>query len=136
MKTYPKDGPRLNCIYLRTTFDWAFIQTSNAKLEEVGCREKLVGALGRKELTIAMVKRVLILVCHRIEASRPTGYVGIEGPLQLLGGAMNLTKQTLPPQCFEAAKEFMISRLNHLKPLCTTSVPSRVRDGESACRLA
>jgi hypothetical protein len=39
----------------------------------------------------------------------------------------------LPPKGFDAAKEFMILRLNHLKVLCTTLVPSGVRDGESVC---
>jgi hypothetical protein len=70
------------------------------------------------------------MVNHRVEASRPTGYVGIEGLLQLLGGAMTLAKRDLPPQCFEAAKEFMVLRLKHLRVLCMTSVPSGVRDGE------
>jgi len=46
---------------------------------------------------------------------------------------MALAKQKLPPQGFNAAKEFMISRLNHLKVLCMTPVPSGVRDGGSTC---
>jgi len=121
----------LNRILLRTAFDWAFIQTSNAKLEEAECREELIGVLGRGELTLAMTKRVLTLVSHRVEASRPAGYVGIEGLLQLLGGAMTLAKQNLLPQGFDAAKEFMISRLNHLKVLYTTPVSGSVRDSAS-----
>ena len=120
-------------IHLRATFDWAFAQTSNAKLGEAECREKLVGMIGRNEFTLAMARRVLVLVSHRVEASRRTGYVGIEGLLQLLGSAMTLAKQNLPPKGFDAAKEFMISRLGHLKVLCTTPIPSGVRDGESAC---
>ena len=59
--------------------------------------------------------------------------MGIEGLLYLLEGAMALAKQNLPPQSFDAAKEFMVSRLNHLNVLCTTPVPSGVRDGRSAC---
>lgn len=89
--------------------------------------------IGRNEFTPSMVRRVLTLVCHRVEASRPTSYVGIEGALQLLGGVMVLAKQKLPPTGFDAAKEFMVSRLNHLKTLFTTPVSSGVRDGESAC---
>lgn len=89
--------------------------------------------LRRSDLTLAMTKRVLMLVCHRIEASRPTGYVGIEGVLQLFGDAMTLAKRTLPPQGFDAAKDFMILQLNHLTALCTTPVPSGVCDGESPC---
>ena len=103
------------------------------KLEDAECREKLIDVLGRSELTLATMKRVLTLVCHRVEASRPTGYVGIEGLLRFLGGAMSLAKQFLPPQGFDAAIEFMISRLNHLKVLCMTPVPSGVRDGGSTC---
>ena len=76
-----------------------------------------------------MVKRVLTLISHRVEASRPTGYVGIEGLLQLLEGAITQAKQNLPPQGFDAAKEFLTSRLNHFKVLCTTPVPSGIRDG-------
>jgi len=86
--------------------------------------------LERSEITLGMVKRVMTLVCHRVGASRPSDYVGIEGLLQLLGGAMALAKQSLLPQCFNAAKEFMISRLNHLNALCTTPVPGGFRDGE------
>ena len=123
----------MNHILLRTTFDWAFIQTSNAQLEGAECREKLIDVLGKGELTPAMMKRVLTLACHRVEASRPTGYVGIEGLLQLLGGAMALAEEKLPPQGFDAAKEFMTSRLNRFKTLCTTPVPSGVRDGGSIC---
>lgn len=89
--------------------------------------------IGRSELTLAVVKRVLTLVCHRVEASRLAGYVGIQGLLQLLGGVMALAKQYLPPKGFDAAKEFMISRLSHLKVLCTTPVPAGVRNGKSAC---
>jgi len=46
---------------------------------------------------------------------------------------MTLVKQKLSIQCLDAVKEFMISRLSHLKALCTTSVSGGVRDGESAC---
>jgi len=120
----------LNHIHLRAAFDWAFVQTSNAKLGETECREKLIGILKRSELTLGTVKRVLTLACHRVGASRSTGYVGIEGLLQLLGGAMTLAKQSLSPQCFDAAKEFMVPRLNHLNALCTTPAPSGVCDGE------
>jgi hypothetical protein len=91
--------------------------------------------IGRSEFTLAMVRRVLTLVCHRVEASRPTGYVGIEGLLQLLGSTMTLAKHKLPLKGFDAAKEFMILRLNHLKVLCTTLVPGGVRDGESVCDI-
>lgn len=131
METRLKGCTSIDYIRPRTTFDWAFIQTSNVKLEEADCREKLIGILGRSELTLAMVKRVLTLVCHRVEASRPTSYVGIEGLLLLLGDSMTLAKQNLLPQDFDAAKEFMISRLNHFKVLCTTPVPSGTHDGES-----
>ena len=103
------------------------------KFGEPECREKLIAIFGRSELTLAMVKRVLTLVCHRVGASRPTGYVGIEGLLQLLGNAMVLAKQKLPPQSFDSAKEFMILRLNHLKVLYTTPVPTGARDGKPAC---
>lgn len=120
-------------MHLRAAFDWAFVQTSNAKLGEAECRGKLIGMIGRSEFMLGMVKRALTLVCHRVEASRPTGYAGIEGVLQLLGDAMTLAKQKLSPKGFDAAKEFMISRLNNLKALCTSSVSGRVRDGESAC---
>lgn len=120
-------------IHPRVTFDWAFVQTSNAKLEEAECREKLVGMIGRSEFTLAMARRVLVLVSHRVEASRPAGYIGIEGLLQLLGSAMTLAKQNLPAKGFDAVKEFMISRLSHLKVLCTTPIPSGVLDCESAC---
>ena len=89
--------------------------------------------VGRSELTLAAVKRVLTVVCHRIEASRPISYVGIEGLLQLLGGVMTLVKHNSPPQAFDTAKEFMVSRLNHLKALCMTPVPSPVHDGEPVC---
>ena len=92
-----------------------------------------MGMIGRSEFTLATVRRILVLVSHRVEASRPTGYIGIEGLLQLLGSAMTLARQKLPPKSFDAAKEFMISRLNHLKVLCTTPVHSCVLDGESAC---
>lgn len=133
METSLGGRPRLKDIYRRVTFDWAFIQTSNAKLGEAECREKLFDIIGRSEFTLAMARRVLTLVCHRVEASRPTGYVGIEGLLQLLGGVMSLAKKTLPLKGFDAAKEFMISRLDSLKVLCTTPVPNGIRDGESAC---
>ena len=119
----------MNHILPRITFDWAFIQTSNVKLEDAECREKLIDVLGRTELSLAMMKRVLTIVCHRVEASRPTGYIGIEGLLQLLGGALALAKQSLPPHDFDNMKEFMILRLNHLKVLCMTPVASSVRDG-------
>lgn len=121
----------MNRIHLRVTFDWALVQTSNAKLGEAECRNKLISMVQRSELTLATVKRVLTLVCHRVEASRQIGYVGIEGLLQFLGGVMTLAKQNLPSQGFDAAKEFMVSRLNHLKVLCMAPVPSGIRNGES-----
>jgi hypothetical protein len=79
------------------------------------------------------MRQVLTMTCHRVEASRPTGYVGIEGLLELLGGIMALAKQNLRPPCLDAVKEFMILRLNNLRVLCMTSVPSGVRDGEFVC---
>lgn len=99
-------------------------------------REKLIGMLSRREFTLLMVKRVLTMICHRLEASRPTGYVGIEGLLQFLGSAMDLAKQNLQPRHLDTAKEFMILRLNHLRTLCVTSVPRSIRDGELACSLS
>jgi hypothetical protein len=98
-----------------------------------GSREKLIGILARSELTLLMVKRVLIMILHRVEASRPAGYVRIEGLLQFLGSVMILVKQNLPPQCLHALKEFMISRLNPLRVMCMTSVPNGVRDGMFTC---
>lgn len=99
----------------------------------VGTRENLIGILARSELTLSVVKRVLTVICHRVEASRPAGYVGIEGLLLFLGSFMTLAKQNLPLQCLDAPKEFMISRLNHLRVMCMTPVPSGVRDGKLAC---
>lgn len=126
----------LNRVHFRASFYWAFVQTSNAKLAEAECREKLLGMLGRNELTLPAVKQVLTVVCHRVEASRPMGYVGIEGLLQLLGSVMTLAKKKLSPRCFESAKEFMISRLNHLRVLCMSSVPIGVRDGQLSVVLS
>lgn len=80
-----------------------------------------------------MVKRILTLFCHRVEASRPSGYVGIKGLLQLLASTMTVVKQNLLPPAFDAVKELVIVRLSQLKALCMTSVPSDVRDGESVC---
>ena len=118
--------------YLRAVFYWAFIQTSNARLRITGSREKLVGVLTQGELTLPIVKRVLTMICHRVEASRPTGYLGIEGLLQFLGSVMTLAGQNLPSSCLDATKEFMISRLNPLRVMCMTSVTSDVRDGKPA----
>ena len=84
-------------------------------------------------LTLPMVKRVLTLVCHRVEAARRAGYVGIEGLLWFLGDVMILAKQGLAPKGLDTLKEFVISRLSYLRVLCTTPVPRSVRDGESAC---
>jgi hypothetical protein len=123
----------LNCVYPRASFYWAFIQTSNASLEKVECREKLISMLTRSELTLPVVKRILVALCHRVGASRPAKYAGIEGLLQLLGSAMALANQDLQPQCFYAVKEFMILRLNHMKVFCETPLPSGVRDGKSLC---
>jgi hypothetical protein len=99
-------------------------------------REKLIGMLPRCEFNPLMVKRVLTMICHRVEASRPTGYVDIEGLLQFLGSAMDLAKQNLQPRHLDTVKEFMVLRLNHLRTLCMTSVPRSVRDGELACNLS
>ena len=96
-------------------------------------REKLIGILTQRELTLSMMKRVLTVIYHRAEASKLAGYVGIEGLLQFLGIVMTLAKQNLPPRCLDTLKEFMVSRLNHLRVLCTTSVSSGVRDGELTC---
>ena len=84
-------------------------------------------------LTLPVVKRVLTLICHRVEAARKAGYVGIEGLLWLLGDVMTLAKQNFAPKGLDAVKEFVISRLNRLKVLCTTPVPRSIRDGEPAC---
>ena len=81
-----------------------------------------------------MLKRILITIFHRIEASRPAGYVRIEGLLQFFGSVITLIKQNLPPQYLHTLKEFMVSRLNPLKALCMTSVPNGVRGGEFAYR--
>lgn len=121
----------MKCVHLRAAFDWAFVQTSNAKFGEAECREKLISMIG--DLTLPVVKRVLTLVCHRVEAVRRAGYVGIEGLLWLLGDVMILAKQNSTPKGLDTLKEFIISRLSHLRALCTTPVPRSVRDGEFAC---
>lgn len=98
-----------------------------------GSREKLIAILARNELTLPVVKRVLITIFHRVEASRPAGYIRIEGLLEFLGSVMTLAKQNLPLQCLHPLKEFMVSRLNPLRALCVTSVPNGVRDGKFSC---
>lgn len=134
-ETFLEGGAQLKLYYFRAGFYWGFVQTSNEKLRETGCQEKLISMLAQKELTLPMVKRVLTTVCHRLEVSRSTGYIGTEGLLQFLGGFMTLAKRNLLPQHFYVAKEFMISRLNNLKVLCMTPVPDGVRDGKSSCGL-
>lgn len=121
----------MKCIDPSAAFDWAFVQTFNAKYGEAECREKLISMIGG--LTLSAVKRVLTLICHRVKAARQSGYVGIEGLLRLLGDIMTLAKQSLAPKDLDAVKEFIISRLNHFKVLCTTPVPRSIRDGEPAC---
>lgn len=122
----------IKLVYLRAGFYWAFVQTSNAKFGMAGSRQRLIRVLARNELTLPVMKRVLTMICHRVGASRPAGYVGIEGLLQFLEGVMTLAKQHISPQSLNALKEFMISRLNHLRAMCMTSVPSGVRDGKLA----
>ena len=125
-----KDRSSVKLGYLRAGFYWAFVQTSNAKLGIAGSREKLIGILARNEFTLSVVKRVLTMICHRVEASRAAGYVGIEGLLQFLEGVMTLAKQNLSLQNLDVLKEFMISRLNHLRVMCMTPVPNGVHDGK------